>query len=506
MVNVKVKKLVISGALSATLVVSAIPNIPMLENTVKVEAATLKFKDVGTKSFAYDAIYDLVDRGVVYGYKDGTFRPGVTVTRGQFATMLARALNLPKADSNFKDLPKTKELYDGVSRAAKAGIIKGYTNGYVYPDKPVSRADIAVMIDRAMQLKGKYNETVNLSFKDANSIPAYAIESVKRMTKYGIIQGKSNNTFAPGEFADRATSSVFIYRMLNVLEGKPSVPSVPPVQNPGQNPDQEPVQNNPGQNPEKDYRDMSYEEIKALVGEHVVVYRHFDSGIRTRDLVKEYYDRLHDPVFGQYTKPPKEYFDQLIPTLKEGYVSEYFTSYPKFEVISYNGKAYRNSPLFPGRFIDTLSNTLEKTVPTQPNEDGQFLIDIHTYSKDFATYTKGYVKVNDLTQAPARKGNDYIINLKEAFKYAIGVSVENNGLTLTYNGNKVEMTNGSSQVKVNGVTKTLPSAVEVKNGSAYGPIRAIAEYLGLQTREMLPSKLRLEIANYPLEKVEGVWD
>jgi S-layer homology domain/Copper amine oxidase N-terminal domain len=481
----KIKKLIVSGALSASLVVTSIPNIlniPVLENEMRVEAATLKFKDVDTKSFAYDAIYELVSREIVYGHKDGTFKPGDTVTRGQFATMLARALKLPKADSKFKDLPKTKSLYDGVSRAAKVGIIKG-NNGYVNADKPVSRADIAVMIDRAMNLKGTYNDTVSLNFEDANSIPAYAVESVKKMTRYGIIQGKGNNTFAPGEFADRATSSVFIYRMLNVLEGKTPVP---PVQ--------------------KDYRDMTVDEIKAIVGEYTIVERitAWDStkSIRVRDFVQEYYDRLHNPIYGKYIAPPQEYFKDWVKKFQSDYLG-FYNSYPKYEVISFNGVAYRNSPLFPGTFS---FDFYDQVVPSQPQQDGKFLIDIHTYSKDFVTYTKQNVKVHNLVQVPVSEENDYIVNLKETFKYAIGVSVENNGLTLTYNGNRVEMTNGSSEVKVNGVTNTLPSKVEVKNGAAYGPIRAIAEHLGLESREMLPSKLRLEIANYPLEKVEGIWD
>lgn len=180
----KVSKFIITSFLGASLALTPITEsmLNVLDNSQIAQAATIqkKFKDVSDNSYAFEAINELTKRGIISGYHDGSFKPEGTVTRGQFAAFLARYLNLPNADSKFKDLPKSAALYKEVSRAAKVGIIKGDTKGYVKAADKVSRADIAIMIDRAMQLKGKYNETTELSFKDNGSIPAYAMESVKK--------------------------------------------------------------------------------------------------------------------------------------------------------------------------------------------------------------------------------------------------------------------------------------------------------------------------------------
>ena len=97
----------------------------LLAGAIPAFAADSDFRDVPKSSYAYSAIVELAERGVVSGYSDGTFHPNETVTRGQFAGMIARAFNLPKGSSHFKDVPKSKSLYEEISKAADAGIIKG---------------------------------------------------------------------------------------------------------------------------------------------------------------------------------------------------------------------------------------------------------------------------------------------------------------------------------------------------------------------------------------------
>ena len=41
---------------------------------------------------AYQAILNVHASGIAFGYEDGSYRPTVSVTRGQFAAFLARAL------------------------------------------------------------------------------------------------------------------------------------------------------------------------------------------------------------------------------------------------------------------------------------------------------------------------------------------------------------------------------------------------------------------------------
>lgn len=164
-----------------------------------------------------EQVQALMDAGVMQGYDDGTLRLNSAVTRGQFAAFLVRALDLPAGDSGFKDVSPGSALYKEISAAKKAGVLLG-DNGYARPNDRVTRSDVAVMLDRAMQLKGSYTEKATLTFTDKSQIGKYAYESVQRMTHYGLIQGTADNRFEPLKTATRGDSARFVYRLMETLD------------------------------------------------------------------------------------------------------------------------------------------------------------------------------------------------------------------------------------------------------------------------------------------------
>ncbi|MFP7442522.1 MULTISPECIES: S-layer homology domain-containing protein [Bacillus] len=448
-------------------------------------AAAATFKDVGNNYYAKNEILSLVEKDVIKGFADGTFRPEKSVTRAEFATFVSRALNLPAAGSNFKDVPKNSSLYDGVSRAAKVGIIKGFADGTFRGGLGVTREDMAVMLDRAMKYKGNYPKTAALSFQDTKIIGAYAIDSVKKMAAYGIMEDhKESKKFIGKMVGTRAETARFIYRTLKVFEtGKPNVL-------------------------ETDYRKMSLDELKQVYGEKTAIKRQLKPTphVEVIDEMKLYYDQLHDERWGKYTKDPLTHFKDWQEFATSRY-SGWYRDYPHVEIISYNGIAFKNTDLHsPGLKV----SSAYEVMPSQPAEKGKFLIDIHVYMEDFVTYRNDSVKVNKLGGIPERidypfpKGDEVIVNLANVFRDAPGVNVAKGGLELSYGGKKIVLTNGSDQAKVEEYTVKLPSKVTIKNGAAFGPVRAIVKEIGLDSREVVNFK-RFEIANYPLERRDGRW-
>lgn len=217
--------------LLATLALSL--TTPAVIQTVEVKASSNDlFSDVGSNHSAYKEINYLVQKNVINGYTDGSFQPNKTVTRAEFAALVARALDLPSATSSFKDVPKTATMYDGVSKAYQAGIIQGYLDGSFKPNNGVSRQDIAVMIDRALQLKGTYTNTKSLDFSDSSSILGYARNSVQRLYHYGIMGAYQNNVFSGDKVGTRAETAVVIYRLLELVDKGSQSGNNPPASNP----------------------------------------------------------------------------------------------------------------------------------------------------------------------------------------------------------------------------------------------------------------------------------
>ena len=54
------------------------------------EMDDMKFKDVPETHWAYKAIEELADKGIINGYEDGTFKPDEFITRAEVATLISK--------------------------------------------------------------------------------------------------------------------------------------------------------------------------------------------------------------------------------------------------------------------------------------------------------------------------------------------------------------------------------------------------------------------------------
>ncbi len=99
-----------------------------------------------------DAVNVLTDLEVVTGYPDGDYRPDNIVTRAEMAVIVVRALGLADyavGTSSFKDMAgHWSNAY--VAYATGLGIIDGYPDGTFKPDKTVSYDEAAKMLVAAL--------------------------------------------------------------------------------------------------------------------------------------------------------------------------------------------------------------------------------------------------------------------------------------------------------------------------------------------------------------------
>lgn len=124
----------------------------------------------------------IAERGITAGCTtDGTrYCPAAHVTRGQMATFLRRALDLPAASGDHFPDDEDSVHEDSINRAAEAGIAKG-NNGRFDPGASVTREQMASFLARGFDLPP--SET---SYPDVS--PAHA-ESVGAIEDAGITKG-----------------------------------------------------------------------------------------------------------------------------------------------------------------------------------------------------------------------------------------------------------------------------------------------------------------------------
>ncbi|SDD03915.1 Ig-like domain (group 4) [Paenibacillus sp. UNCCL117] len=110
------------------------------------------FADVDATSWAYDVIRKMAAKHIVEGVDAASFNPQGHVTRAQFAAMLARALGLTAADvHSFKDVDAGAWYAEAVAKVSKAGIVLGRTADTFAPDDAITREEMAVMTVRAYE-------------------------------------------------------------------------------------------------------------------------------------------------------------------------------------------------------------------------------------------------------------------------------------------------------------------------------------------------------------------
>ena len=182
------------------------------------EAPAPEFLDMAGH-WAEEAVRQAVAKGIITGYPDGTFRPDHPITRAEFTVMLVRALQLEGtgAPLTFTDRDQIGSwAAEAIGLAVEAGIVRGYEDGSFRPDAPITRAEMAVMIARALKLP--IEEDASTGFADDEAIPRWAKGAVKALRELGIVGGRGNNAFVPNGTATRAEAVVMLLRMLEATE------------------------------------------------------------------------------------------------------------------------------------------------------------------------------------------------------------------------------------------------------------------------------------------------
>lgn len=170
------------------------------------------FKDLKTAHRFYPEIQYLTEKSIITGFPDETFRSDVTVTRAQAAIMIGKALKLDgkQRDTKFPDVKAYATASGYIDSAVEKGIISGFPDNTFRPDEPVNRGQMAIFLARAFKLTEESSE----DFKDVvPNMTAYTY--IKKIIADGITAGYDDRTFKPYNSLSRAAFSAFLARALD---------------------------------------------------------------------------------------------------------------------------------------------------------------------------------------------------------------------------------------------------------------------------------------------------
>ena len=146
--------------------------------------------------WAADAIKTWTRHDVLSGYPNGEFKPNAPITRAELAAVLNRVMGYTKAaDNTFTDVPAGEWYTGDIAKLYAAGIMAGDGNGIMRPTANITREEAAVMIARAFAVEE--NARNENPFPDAAQISGWAALLVDGMKSAGYINGDNNGNFNP---------------------------------------------------------------------------------------------------------------------------------------------------------------------------------------------------------------------------------------------------------------------------------------------------------------------
>lgn len=192
-----------------------------------VTTASVTYTDLGSVSWATEAINNLASRNV-FDAKAGTkFNPKQAITRGEYCAIIIRSIGLGKAAvGRYSDVTPKHKYYKEIMAAAQYGIITKDKNNKIYPDKLITREQAGVMLALALKINEtplpEKDSSILKQFADYKSISSSSSRNIAAVCGADIITGRKINGKVYLQLANnvtRAEAALMAYKGLVYSQG-----------------------------------------------------------------------------------------------------------------------------------------------------------------------------------------------------------------------------------------------------------------------------------------------
>jgi len=167
--------------------------------------------------WAQDEIADMEEKGWMQGVSSTHFAPDMPLTRAQSAAILVRALELDERQDtgSFKDVSDQHWARREIGIIEEYGIMQGKGNGQFGPEDPLTREEMAAILGRIVDIDDRDREQV--FFRDVDS-GRWSYEAISSMSGCGIFMGYDDGTFRPLDVITRAQMAALMNRISPEIE------------------------------------------------------------------------------------------------------------------------------------------------------------------------------------------------------------------------------------------------------------------------------------------------
>lgn len=162
-----------------------------------------------------------VAANIIYGHKDGTFKPKESLSRAQAAAIIVRTLGLKATtEAPFTDIRHyNAATQEEIAAAYQFGITKGVSGNKFNPSEPVTRVQLALMIKRSYELATgmPYQVTEYAPFPDIETYDQDAKTAITMLYNFGIVEG-SNGYFMPTAPTERGQAAKIFVSFLEYMK------------------------------------------------------------------------------------------------------------------------------------------------------------------------------------------------------------------------------------------------------------------------------------------------
>ncbi|MGD6900513.1 C40 family peptidase [Bacillus infantis] len=178
-------------------------------------SASQQYTDLSADHPAYAAVNALSSQNIIKGFENSTFLPENPVTRGQAAAIINRVLKKDASNLNgFKDVSPNYQFANDIAAIRESGIITGFADGTFRPNSNMTRAEMAVIIQRAFNLKNKGVTAASTVYSDVS--PGYwAFNAIMVMHQIDTTSIFGGSQYRSSSNATRAVFSAAIYNSMN---------------------------------------------------------------------------------------------------------------------------------------------------------------------------------------------------------------------------------------------------------------------------------------------------